>query len=180
MKKFIAWLHNVKGGSSLPEHLSFKLHNDYIFPLNYLPRELNAFGYRSQNKMFGWRQFPILLLGYGCTRWMDKNDNEFYRAGFKGWRIFQGDERMGPSPLQKLSKCSFQITWPLHFSFHVMLGKRPFLIRKGPGRWDSHDEYYNWGINDIILAILIGLIFGWPWFVVSVIFIPDYIGFAWN
>jgi len=165
--------------SALPDHLKDKLHNDYVWPLCYIPRAWTSFGYRSSG-LLKWRQFPILIFGKKCIRWKDENDNEFVRSSCERWRFFNKSNFYGPATLQKLSPWSIQFSWPLHFSFHFpLLWGGTFLYRKGC-RWDPNDGYFNVGINDTLLAIIIGLIFGWPWFWLAFFLIPDYIGFTWN
>jgi hypothetical protein len=121
--KFIQWLQEIKGGASLPEHLEFKLHNDWPPGLRWVPRELTAFGRRSKVWWANWRRFPILLIGYNCTRWMDKNNLEVTVCPGKGWLYLKGYNDCGPSPIQKWEESSFQISWPLHISYHCKLWK---------------------------------------------------------
>ena len=144
MKKFIDWLGHIKGGYSLPKHLRYKLHNDWPLILKRVPRELNAFGPRSQKWWAKYRRYPILLLGYNCTRWMRWDDSVAYKYDYKGWQFLKLHPDCGPSPLQKLSTFSCQISWPLNFVTSYQFGKSVFLLRIG-ARWDSLDNYYNIG-----------------------------------
>lgn len=97
-----------------------------------------------------WRRFPILLLGFGVTRWMSQNDkkriivhnykNRFQsslfgkRTGLKvtlsengnedDEKVFELEnlEGFGPSPIQYWSPIGFQVTWPLHVAFQIQWG----------------------------------------------------------
>lgn len=156
--------------SALPEHLRSELHNDWIWPLCYIPRGWNAFGYRCKNWFCKWRETPKLIVGYGVARWMTNGDenlvetSEFQSRWLWWWQVPDWLKDYGPSPLQKFSNLSFSIVWPFHVEFHW--GK--FLFRNGC-RWDSLDGYYNVTIGFALTILgILGWIFG------------GYIGFAWN
>ena len=122
-------------GECLPDHLKDRLHDDYIWPFCYIPRRWTS---------FCWKQPPKLLFGIGVTRWVTVGDESWLFTPGEEKRIFflgHPYAPYGPSPLQKLSPWSFQITWPFHVAFHVFLGKRPLFVRFG-ARWDSLDRYY--------------------------------------
>lgn len=168
---------------ALPDHLKKRKHEDWIFPFKYLPRSINAFGSRCEGWL-KWRAVPKLLVGYNVTRWMTVRDqgvvewDDFEHKLIGCWRQLLKPE-FGPSPLQKFSWFSFQVTWPLHYAFKVRFTEdRQFLFRKGC-RWDSLDSYYNVSFISLVLAIPFffwGIIPG----ILAIVLIPDYIGLAWN
>lgn len=62
------------------------------------------------------KKYPILVFGINVKRWEKWGGQEIKLPG----RIFQfwiDREDMGPSELQKYSRFSLQITWPLLFKF---------------------------------------------------------------
>ena len=132
---FIKFLQKIKGGTALPAHLAYVLHDDYVWPFCYVPRELTS---------YKLRPFPLLLVGYDVRRWMGKNDREAIHTGCKAkWAFWQQKKDHGPSPLQKRSKWSFQLTWPLHTSFsYKFKGSDKVLFMRFGCRWDSLDKYY--------------------------------------
>lgn len=178
---------------ALPGHLKGKLHNDWIWPMCYIPRGWTAFGHRCANWLTKWRQFPLLLIGYGVRRWKTATDSTVYHEGCRRWAFWIKERECGPDPLQKLTPWSFQIAWPLHFSFHIKMSERilmfvrrlckydpydglysfwgfrfefkdDFVFLIRKGcRWDPYDGYYNCGINDTLLAILIWLLTYFLW-----------------
>ena len=56
--------------SALPDHLKNKKHNDWPWPLSYLPRGINAFGPRCGKGNSGYKPWPPKLEeGKSVTRW---------------------------------------------------------------------------------------------------------------
>ncbi len=114
------WKH--KGGlTALPDHLKFKIHNDYTFPLCLLPRTLTS--YRAVRP-------PKLLIGYNLTDFATLNG------------------RIAPYPIQRKLNgkfCSFQICYPLYFSISFKWG---WYIMAG-WRYDTVDSYYTFPAADI-------------------------------
>jgi hypothetical protein len=55
---------------ALPDHLKDKKHNDWIWPLSYIPRSANAKGPRCGKGKPGYLSWPPHLIeGYDVTRW---------------------------------------------------------------------------------------------------------------
>lgn len=55
---------------ALPDHLKEKKHNDWIWPLSYIPRGANAFGPRCGKGNKGYLPWPPKLVeGKGVARW---------------------------------------------------------------------------------------------------------------
>jgi len=110
--------------SALPPHLKTKLHNDWIFPLCYIPRAWTAF------KLGG---FPILIKGYNINYW----------GNFEGHSF--------PHPIQNKLKgkwCSFQLCLPLFISITVYNG---YYFYCG-FRYDGVDNYFQFPAIDISKA----------------------------
>lgn len=155
-----------EGNAALPDNLKGKLHSDWIWPLNKIPRAATA---------FKWKQPPILILGKNVKRWdtaepKDVHVLDDFPFG-RGWLFWKNRPKhswengaitneYGPNAIQKIQGTwcwGFHITWPLGFHFYAKLwkykeptpeelqngydGVRIVFIRLG-ARWDSYDDYY--------------------------------------
>jgi hypothetical protein len=114
-----------KGGvKCLPEHLQWKVHNDYVFPLLMIPRFLTSYKFRP---------VPKLLWGYNVNNWTEHEGQK------------------GPDPIQrhlKGKKCSVQLTFPLFFEITIWNGWYFYI----GARWDAVDFYYDFIAIDISKA----------------------------
>ena len=120
----IYWKHYL-GIKALPEHLKYKWHNDYTFPLCFIPRSLTAYNFN---------QPPKTIWKYNCVGLTYYND------------------RFGINPIQnKLNGkfCSWHFNFPqIFFSITFKWGWY-FIIGF---RWDAVDFYYNFLTIDISYA----------------------------
>ena len=149
----------IEGKLALPENLRDRLHEDWIYPMNKIPRALTA---------FNWG-LPKIVIGYNVKRWdtNEKGDEHVldYPHG-KGW-IFPwtriavaGALKYGPNAIQKIQgtwKFGFHIAkpWGIHIVCKLWKYKEPtqheldrgydgvrvIYIRLG-ARWDSYDSYW--------------------------------------
>lgn len=105
--------------SALPPHLKNKLHCDWTFPFNLIPRSWTSFKLSQPSKV---------LIGKKILDWTEKD----YSCGKKE------DMRRGPNPCQRHA-WSWYISWPLYFT--ISFGKTGWYLRIG-FRWDDIDDYY--------------------------------------
>lgn len=161
--------------SALPEHLKDRLHNDWPWPLSYLPRGISAFGPRCGKGNPGYKPWPPkLVAGKSVTRWES--------SGAESRIIIPelNDVKIDPSIYGKTFKAVDQngkeltvtlewreLTWPFSEADRMMYSPSTIQVsKKGwlkmePSffvQWDADDyflrygfrpdhldEYYNWG-----------------------------------
>jgi hypothetical protein len=120
----VYWKHRA-GVSALPEHLRYKIHNDWDFVFELIPRSLTA--YKLTN-------VPKTVWHYNCTQYQEHNGE------------------LGLHPIQtKLNGKMFSahLNFPcLFFSLTTKWGWY-FIIGI---RWDAVDFYYNFPTIDISKA----------------------------
>lgn len=163
----MSWISNMKwyqkrmeeGTKALPENLRNRLHEDWVYPMNKIPRALTA---------FDWG-LPKILIGYNVRRWDTAENGDEHTMEYpfgKKWvwwwyRTPVADSlKYGPNAIQKILgswKVGFHIARP--FGIHLVIklwkfkeptqheldrgydGRRLIYIRVG-GRWDSYDAYW--------------------------------------
>lgn len=110
------------GVDALPEHLKYKIHNDYIFPLCFIPRSLTA---------YKLTQPPKTLWKYNCTS-MTYCEGEW-----------------GINPIQnKLNDKLFSAHLNFPYLFFSLSTKWGWYFIIGM-RWDAVDLYYNFPTVDV-------------------------------
>jgi len=87
--------------SALPDHLKGKLHNDWIFPLCYIPRSWTSY------KLF---QPPVILFGFRVKDWKEHNGQMF------------------PNPCQRHA-WAFYLSIPFYFT--ITFGNTGYYMRIG-------------------------------------------------
>ena len=104
--------------SALPDHLKGRPHEDWIFPLSYVPRAWTSFTLTQPPRLIAGRK----VYDYTSRKYKNKS-NEILK---------------GPDPCQK-SSWAWAFTLPFHFC--ISFGKTGYYMRIG-FRWDTVDEYY--------------------------------------
>lgn len=117
----LLYIKHVRGIKALPEHLKYKIHNDWVFPFCFIPRSLNAFNFR---------QPPKLLIGSkNLLDWTEKS---------YGKDLIR---KKGLNPCQRHP--SWYLAWPLYFT---ITWTNVRYLRLG-FRWEDNNpgDYYNLG-----------------------------------
>lgn len=103
---------------ALPDHLKHRLHEDYTWPLCYIPRSWTSFKLNQPSK---------LLFGKHVYDWTSRK-----------FKKDSNESIAGPDPCQKYP-WAFAFSFPFHFT--ITFGKTGYYMRIG-FRYDTIDEYY--------------------------------------
>lgn len=139
-----------------------------FWPFKYIRQSWFAWGPNAKEWWARWRSRPVLIAGYGVSRWMGARDHSILEirslaARWLFWWQTKGEviviERQpdhpaygqswkaswewilmnyGPSPLSKFSDESCQVTWPLHVAAHL---HGELFQTVGPNNGGGHLEY---------------------------------------
>lgn len=121
----IYWKHRA-GLKALPDHLKWELHNDYLFPMCFIPRTLTS-------SLFF--QPPELIIGSKYLEWTEK----LYKSIIDPQ---VGIRLKGVDPCQHMI-WAWALTGPLHFTITFPWFKGKGLYLRIGVRWDTIDDYYN-------------------------------------
>jgi len=142
----------VFDSSALPNHLKNQKHNDWIWPLSYLPRSVNAFGPRASKDSPRYRPWPPRIVeGYGVTRWESSGaDSIILIPELSGKKItdsiygksFEATELNGPAPGRKIAVLLEwrELEWP--FSTKDMAMYMPSTIQKSRKGYLRTEPYH--------------------------------------
>jgi hypothetical protein len=125
ISQYLSYIHYFKhkeGIDTLPSHLKYKIHNDYTFPLCFIPRSLTA---------YALTQPPKTLWKYNCV-------SQTYYEG-----------RWGVNPIQnKLNGKLFSAHLNFPYLYFSLSTKWGWYFICGI-RWDAVDFYFNFPTIDI-------------------------------
>lgn len=149
---------------ALPPHLQNKKHNDWPWPLSYLPRSINAFGPRCGEGNAGYKPWPPRIVeGKSVTRWESSGaesrilipalENVHIDASVYG-KTYDAIETAGQKREFKVTLEWRELFWPFSEADKMMYSPSTIQIsKKGwlkmePSffvQWDADDYFFRWG-----------------------------------
>jgi len=157
---------NLFDDSALPDHLKKKKHNDWPWPMSYLPRSVNAYGPRAPKDSPRYKPWPPRLVeGKSVTRWESSGAdsiiiipdliNKKITDKIYG-KTYEAIEENGPTPGRKINVLLEwrELEWPFTPKDRAMYSPSTIQIspkgwlKMNPSffvQWDNKDYFWRWG-----------------------------------